>query len=492
MLCLPEGFGAVKGHDMAQADIGLIGLGTMGAMLSLNIADNGFRVAVFNRTTEKTHEFVAAAGDLAARIVPTETLEALVAALAPPRNIILMVPAGKVVDDQIAALRPLLDDDDMIIDAGNANFHDTVRRSAEAEADGLPYLGIGVSGGAEGARFGPAIMGGGPRDGWDRVAPILEAIAAKYAGEPCATWMGPGGAGHFVKTVHNGIEYADMQLIAESYGVMRDGLKMSAAEIGTVFDRWNEGPLESYLIEISGKVAAATDPDTGQPMLDVIRDAAGQKGTGRWTAIEAQMLGAPVPVIEAAVAARNLSATHDLRKAGAALFPREMGGLAEGALTTADLEGALIAGKILCYAQGFDLLTRAADDQGWDLPMPDIAKVWRAGCIIRSSMLNDMATALADAPRNLIFASYFTERVARTMPTLRKVVGAALAAGLPVPAMAAALTYFDTLTQARGTANMVQGQRDFFGAHGFERMDRDGGGYHGPWLNQHLEVAPGD
>lgn len=473
---------------MAQAEIGLIGLGTMGAMLALNIADNGFRVAVFNRTTSRTQEFVAEAGELADRIVPAETLEDLIGALARPRSIILMVPAGKVVDDQIAALRPLLDEDDMIIDAGNANFHDTARRAADADRDGVPFLGIGVSGGAEGARFGPAIMGGGPRAGWDRVAHILKAIAAKHDGDPCATWMGTGGAGHFVKTVHNGIEYADMQLIAEAYGVMRDGMKMGASQIGAVFDRWNGGALESYLIEISGKVAAATDPDTGQPMLDVIRDAAGQKGTGRWTAIEAQMLGAPVPVIEAAVAARNLSATHDLRNAGAAIFPRDLGGLAQGALTEDDLEGALIAGKILCYAQGFDLLTRAADEQGWDLPMPDIAKNWRAGCIIRSSMLNDMATALAGTPRNLIFAPFFANHVARHMPTLRKVVGAALAAGLPVPAMAAALTYFDMLRQARGTANMVQGQRDFFGAHGFERMDRDGGGFHGPWLNQHLHA----
>jgi 6-phosphogluconate dehydrogenase len=375
----------------------------------------------------------------------------------------------------------------MIIDAGNANFHDTQRRASQAEKAGLPFLGIGVSGGAEGARFGPAIMGGGPRDGWDRVAHILNAIAAKFEDQPCATWMGEGGAGHFVKTVHNGIEYADMQLIAEAYGVMRDGMGMDAAACGAVFDRWNSGLLQSYLTEISSKVAAASDPETGQPMLDVIRDSAGQKGTGRWTAIEAQMLGAPVPVIEAAVAARNLSATLDLRAKGETLFPRDSRRLPADTLGENDLEAALIAGKILCYAQGFDLLNRAAQDNGWDLPMPAIAEVWRAGCIIRSAMLNDMAAALQAKPENLIFAPYFADLIRDNMPALRRVVMAALGAGLPVPAMSAALAYFDTLTQARGTANMIQGQRDYFGAHGFERLDQDGKDYHGPWLNQHLD-----
>lgn len=472
---------------MADADIGLIGLGTMGAMLSLNIADNGFRVAVFNRTTARTSDFISNAGPLADNLVGCDTLKALVDALAKPRNIILMVPAGQPVDDQIAALRPLLDDDDMIIDAGNANFHDTQRRAAQAQEAGVPYLGIGVSGGAEGARFGPAIMGGGPRDGWDRVAHILTAIAAKYDDQPCATWMGEGGAGHFVKTMHNGIEYADMQLIAETYGVMRDGMGLQAPAIGAVFDRWNDGPLQSYLIEISGKVAGATDPDTGAPMLDVILDSAGQKGTGRWTAIEAQMLGAPVPVIEAAVAARNMSAARDLRRTGETLFAQSARHLPKDSLDETTLESALIAGKILCYAQGFDLLVKAAREQGWDLPMPAIAEVWREGCIIRSAMLNDMAQALQDKPDNLIFAPFFADLIKAHMPVLRRVVVAALGAGLPVPAMAAALTYFDTLTQARGTANMVQGQRDYFGAHGFARTDQEGQDFHGPWLNQHLE-----
>lgn len=469
-----------------EADFGLIGLGTMGAMLSLNIADNGFCVAVHNRTPSRISEFVSGAGALADQFIPCETLDVLVASLKKPRNIILMVPAGGPVDSQIAALRPLLDPDDLIIDAGNANFHETTRRSQEAQEAGHPFLGIGVSGGAEGARFGPAIMGGGPRAAWDRVAPMLEAISAKYEGQPCATWMGPGGAGHFVKTVHNGIEYADMQLIAEIYGIMRDGYGMAAAECGAVFTRWNAGPLNSYLVEISGKVAGASDLETGSPVLDIILDSAGQKGTGRWTAIEAQMLGAPVSVIEAAVAARNLSAGGALRDQGDALFAPDNRALSSDSLSEDELRDALIAGKILCYAQGFDLLGKAAAEHGWDLPMPAIAEVWREGCIIRSSMLNDMAAALSEAPPNLIFTSYFAKQIKDTIPALRKVVVTAAGAALPVPAMAAALTYFDTITQSRGTANMIQGQRDYFGAHGFKRTDKAGEDFHGPWLNQHL------
>ncbi|MBY5935602.1 NADP-dependent phosphogluconate dehydrogenase [Tateyamaria omphalii] len=472
---------------MSAAEIGVIGLGTMGAMLALNIADNGFTVAVHNRTASRIPEFMDKAGDLAERITGHAELEDFVKGLATPRNIILMVPAGDTVDAQIEQLRSLLDADDMIIDAGNANFHDSERRAKEAEAAGVPFLGIGVSGGAEGARFGPSIMGGGTPDAWDRVAHILKAISAKYEGQPCATYMGAGGAGHFVKTVHNGIEYADMQLIAEAYGVMRDGMGMDAAACGAVFDRWNEGLLQSYLIEISGKVSAAMDSETGNPMLDMILDRAGQKGTGRWTVIESQMLGAPVPVIEAAVVARNLSAQRDLRLAGAEAFGPTGGAMADGTLSFDDLEQALIAGKVLCYAQGFELLTKASADYGWDLPMAEIAEVWREGCIIRSAMLNDMASALTDAPeRNLALAPYFADILRKNMTGLRKVAVVAMGAGQPVPALAAALNYFDTLTSARTTANMLQAQRDYFGAHSFERTDKDGA-HHGPWLDQHMQ-----
>ena len=467
---------------MTQAQIGLIGLGTMGAMLALNIAEKGFEIAVWNRTTKVTRAFAAGAGELAARVIPTETLAELVAAIAPPRAIILMVPAGAAVDDQIAALRPLLDRDDLIIDAGNANFRDTNRRAAEALAQGPRFLGIGVSGGEEGARHGPSIMGGGLRADWDRVAPVLNAISAKHDGEPCATWMGEAGAGHFVKAVHNGIEYADMQMIAEIYGVMRDGLGLSAAEIGMALSRWNEGPLQSYLIEISAAVAAATDPATGAAMLDVILDMAGQKGTGRWTVVEAQHLAAPIPVIEAAVMARNTSARLGERQAGEAEFGAAPSVLPMGALTLDDLEQAMIAGKILCYAQGFGLIVEASAAFGWDLPLPDIARVWRAGCIIRSTMLNDMATALADHPdRGLMLAPFFAERLKANLPGLRAVVAEGLRHGLAMPALAAGLIWFDMMRTARSTANMIQGQRDFFGAHGFERLDKPGTGLHGPW-----------
>ena len=459
------------------ADIGLIGLGTMGAALALNIADNGFDIAVWNRTASVTADFHANAGDLAARITPTTDLSELVASLATPRAIILMVPAGDPVDQQIAALRPLLDTDDLIIDAGNANFHDTNRR---ARAGDGPFLGIGVSGGEEGARFGPSIMGGGPREHWDRVAHILRAISAKFDDAPCATWMGEEGAGHFVKAVHNGIEYADMQMIAEAYGIMRDGLGLPPAEIATAFKRWNTGPLQSYLTEISGEVAAAIDPASNQPLLDIILDAAGQKGTGRWTAIEAQHLASPIPAIEAAVTARNLSSRLDERARGQDIF-----GAAPQpatAITLDQIEQALIAGKITCYAQGFGMIARASSEFGWSLPLPDIARVWRAGCIIRSAMLDDMATALTDHPdQNLMFAPAFAEHLKSTHTGLRHVTAQAALSGLPVPALSSGLSYFDSMRTARGTANMIQGQRDYFGRHGFVRMDTGAKDQHGPW-----------
>ena len=464
-----------------KAQIGLIGLGTMGSMLALNIAEKGFAIAVWNRTTAVTLAFVENAGDLAAKITATESLAELVAAIARPRAIILMVPAGSVVDDEIEALRPLLDPDDLIIDAGNALFHDTNRRSADAATKGPRFLGIGVSGGEEGARHGPSIMGGGVRKDWDRVAPILTAISAKYQGTACAAYMGEAGAGHFVKSVHNGIEYADMQMIAEIYGVMRDGMALSAPAIGGVFDGWNKGVLQSYLIEISGAVSAAIDPVSGMSMLDAILDRAGQKGTGRWTVIEAQHLAAPIPAIEAAVMARNLSARLEERRAGEAMFGAAPEKLPDGVLDLATLEQALIAGKILCYAQGFALIGAAAKEFGWAMPLPDIARVWREGCIIRSGMLNDMATALTeDANRNLMLAPFFSDLLNNSHGALRKVVAAAALHGLPMPALASGLAWFDMMRTGRSTANMIQAQRDFFGAHGFERVD-GGAGKHGPW-----------
>ncbi|SHJ05366.1 6-phosphogluconate dehydrogenase [Palleronia salina] len=466
---------------MGTSEIGLVGLGTMGAALALNIAEKGFDIAVMNRTSSVTRDFVANAGDLKPRLTATEDLQGLVEALATPRAVILMVPAGDVVDDHIERLRAIMDPDDLIIDAGNANFRDTIRRAEAARDSGNPYLGIGVSGGEDGARHGPSIMGGGDRAAWDRVSHILTAIAARHEGTPCATYMGPGGAGHFVKAVHNGIEYADMQMIAEIYGLLRDGRGADYGEIATLFERWNDGPLQSYLVEITAKVAAAEDPKTGKPLLSVIEDTAGQKGTGRWTAIEAQHLAAPVPVIEAAVAARNMSAVKAARKAGEDRFGAGAGRFDVPGDET--LERAMIAGKIACYTQGFEMLAKASEAFDWSLPLPEIAKVWRAGCIIRSAMLDDMAAALADAPgTSLMLSESFANRVEDSTPGLRDTVSTAIAAGHPVPALAAAVTYFDTMRSHRGTADMIQGQRDYFGWHGFARLDDDGRDHHGPWV----------
>jgi len=462
----------------APAEIGLIGLGTMGANLALNIAGQGFRIAVFNRTPARTHDFVETAGSLAQRLVPSDQLDAFVWSIARPRRIILMVPAGPAVDSQIAALQPLLDPGDIIVDAGNSAWQDTRRRAAQLED--IHYLGLGVSGGAEGARHGPSMMAGGTAEAYAALDPVLTRISATFNGSPCVAHLGPDGAGHYVKMVHNGIEYADMQMIAEIYGLLRDGGGKSAPDIADLFAEWNRGPLRSYLVEITADVARATDTETGAAMLDVILDKAGQKGTGRWTVIDAQTRAAPLPAVEAALTARILSGETDLRRHGQDMF-----GAADAALELSkeDLESALLAGKILAYSQGFALLRKASEEEGWGLPSARMAEIWRAGCIIRSALLDDMARALADQPElPLAFAPEFATLLKAHVPGLRRVVAAAVAAGLPVPALSASLSYFDTLRQARGTANMIQAQRDFFGAHGFERTDRPGeAGLHGPW-----------
>ncbi|AHM03913.1 6-phosphogluconate dehydrogenase, decarboxylating [Roseibacterium elongatum DSM 19469] len=462
-------------------EIGLIGLGTMGANLALNIAEAGHVIAVFNRTSDRTRRFVEGAGPLADRIVPAETLNAFVDGLARPRRILLMVPAGAPVDEQIAALRPLLDTGDILIDGGNSDWQDSAARAESLQRDGLGYLGLGVSGGAEGARHGPSMMAGGAPEAYAAVGPILDDIAARFDATPCVAWLGHGGAGHFVKAVHNGIEYADMQMIAEVYGLMRDGQRRPDAEIAQVFGRWNAGPLESYLIEITAEVAGTTDPETGKPILSLIRDRAGQKGTGRWTVMDAQRRAAPLPAVEAAVTARVLSGEDAWRSAGARLFPQPKRAIA---LPDDNFERALLAGKILAYSQGFALLARAARDEGWDMSLAMVAQIWRAGCIIRSGLLDEMADALAqDGPDSLLaFAPGFARRLQDGVPALRRVVAEATLAGVPVPALSAALGHFDQLRQARGTANLIQGLRDRFGAHGFERLDRPGEtGLHGPW-----------
>ncbi|WP_417434044.1 NADP-dependent phosphogluconate dehydrogenase [Hoeflea sp.] len=468
---------------MAEAEIGVIGLGVMGANLALNIADNGYHVAVYNRTTSRTEEFAAAAGDLSERVTACSTLEEFVAAIRPPRPVIIMVKAGEPVDQQIAALKPLLEANDIIIDAGNANFRDTMRRFTELEGPGQTFIGMGVSGGEEGARRGPSIMVGGKEEAWRRVEPVLTAISAKYEGEPCAAWLGENGAGHFVKTIHNGIEYADMQMIAEVYGVMRDHLSMDAASIAAVFSAWSTGPLDSYLIDITAEVLRVEDAATGQPIVDVIVDAAGQKGTGRWSVIESQMMGVPATAIEAAVAARSLSAMRAQRAQAQqrfGLLPQQ--DRRDGQQVIDDLEKALLAGKVAAYAQGFAVMAAASDEFGWNLPMATIARIWRAGCIIRSRFLDEIATAFTRDPdvENLALTPAFSKMIEGTDMSLRRIVAEAALNGLPVPALASALGYFDTYRRGRGTANLIQAQRDFFGAHGFERIDADGQ-HHGPW-----------
>jgi 6-phosphogluconate dehydrogenase len=469
---------------MTTAEIGLIGLGVMGANLALNIAEKGFPIAVYNRTAATTQKFHAGAGVLAGRVVPTGSLAEFAAAIRPPRPIIIMVTAGDAVDQQIATLQPLLTSDDILIDAGNANFRDTMRRSSAVSKATPAFMGIGVSGGEEGARHGPSIMAGGAAQSYARVEKVLTAIAAKYKGDACCAWLGDNGAGHFVKTIHNGIEYADMQMIAEIYGILRDGLGLGAKEIGDIFARWNKGRLNSYLIEVTAAVLAATDAKTGSPTVDVILDRAGQKGTGRWSVIEAQNLGVPAMAIEAAVAGRNLSAFKAEREAADNIYA-----IPQARLSPSDrqafldqLELALYAGKLSAYAQGFAVMEAASREFSWNLPMPTIARIWRAGCIIRSQFLDAIASAFPASGRldNLLVAPAFVGEMKQSVPSLRKTIADAATYGLPVPALSASLAYFDTYRRGRGTANLIQAQRDYFGAHGFERIGETGA-HHGQW-----------
>ncbi|MGR6469124.1 NADP-dependent phosphogluconate dehydrogenase [Rhizobium sp. PAMB 3182] len=469
---------------MEQAEIGLIGLGVMGANLALNIAEKGNKIAVFNRTVEKTHEFFKDAGALKDKIIPCETIEDFVAAIRPPRPIIIMIKAGEAVDQQIEHLKPYLSSGDIMIDAGNANFRDTMARFDRLKDTELTFIGMGVSGGEEGARHGPSIMVGGTEASYKRVEKVLTSIAAKYDGDPCCAWLGENGAGHFVKTIHNGIEYADMQMIAEIYGVLRDGFGKTAGEMADVFGDWNKGRLNSYLIEITEKVLSAADPISGKPMVDMILDKAGQKGTGKWSVIESQQMGIPATAIEAAVAARSLSSMKGEREAAEKIFGLESASYpaSYGPDLLKDLELALFAGKIGAYAQGFAVMSAASKEFDWSLPMPVIAKIWRAGCIIRSQFLDEITKAFTETPdaANLVVTPAFSAMLKESLPSLRRVVTAALAAGLPVPALASALTYFDSYRRSRGTANMIQAQRDFFGAHGFDRVD-GADSHHGPW-----------
>ncbi|EEX84086.1 NADP-dependent phosphogluconate dehydrogenase [Brucella abortus] len=468
---------------MEKADIGMVGLGVMGSNLALNIAEKGYTVAVYDRDEPVLKAFIEKAGRLRDKIIPCPTFEELAANIRKPRPIIFLIKAGAPVDTETTRLKAFLEKGDIMIDAGNSDYRDTVRRLKALGPNDPTFVGMGVSGGAEGARHGPSMMVGGTEQAYERIAPILLAVAAKYQGEPCCALVGPDGAGHFVKTIHNGIEYADMQMIAEIYGILRDGLGLSAPAIGDVFEKWNEGPLNSYLIEITAKVLKSTDPETGKAMVDMILDEAGQKGTGLWAAIEAQILGVPATGIEAAVAARSLSSMKGEREEAAKAYKSGARTLdiANQTRFLSDLEQGLLAGKIAAYAQGFAVMEAASREHGWNIPLATTARIWRAGCIIRSQLLDDIAQAFeGNESRNLLMAPAFVPRMETSVKSLRQIVAQAALASLPLPALGSALSYFDSYTQALGTANLIQGQRDFFGSHGFKRIDKEGD-FHGPW-----------
>jgi 6-phosphogluconate dehydrogenase len=476
----------------AQADIGLVGLAVMGQNLVLNMDDHGFTVAVHNRTTSKVDGFLAgpAAGT---KVIGAHSPAELAAALARPRRVMLMVRAGEAVDDTIAELLPHLEPGDVLIDGGNSNFQDSARRAAELEAKGFLYVGTGVSGGEEGARHGPSIMPGGSPGAWPLVKDVFQAIAAKVDdGTPCCDWVGEGGSGHFVKMVHNGIEYGDMQLIAEAYALLRGVLDLSYEELHDVFAGWNEGPLDSYLIEITRDITAFRDEDGG-PLLEKILDTAGQKGTGKWTAISSLDLGQPVTLVAEAVYARILSSLKDERvAASAALLGPGTGFGGDRDAFVADVHDALYASKIVSYAQGFMLFRAAAAEYGWGLNYGGIALMWRGGCIIRSAFLGKIKEAFDREPglTNLLLDPYFREEVQAAQGGWRRVAATAVELGVPVPAYTTALAFFDGYRSARLPANLIQAQRDYFGAHTYERIDRPRGNFfHTNWTGRGGKTA---
>jgi 6-phosphogluconate dehydrogenase len=476
---------------MATADIGLIGLAVMGQNLVLNMADHGFRVAVFNRTTRRVDDFLEGPAR-GMPIVGCHSLEELVLALERPRKVMLMVKAGRVVDDFIEALLPLLEPGDVIIDGGNSHYQDSTRRTRDLRAQGLRFVGTGISGGEEGARHGPSIMPGGDPEAWPMVQEIFQAIAAKVDGEPCCRWIGPDGAGHFVKMVHNGIEYGDMQLISEAYALMDHALGMDHDAMAGTFAEWNQGVLDSYLIGITADILAARDTD-GAPLVTRILDTAGQKGTGKWTGISALELGVPLTLIGEAVFARALSSLKEERVHAARVlgeFRRPPPAPAEEHLD--NLREALYASKIISYAQGFMLMREAAGAYDWSLNYGDIALIWRGGCIIRSTFLNDITAAYDKDPQlaNLVLDDFFAKALKQAEPGWRRAVMLAVEHAIPTPAFASALAYFDGYRSERLPANLLQAQRDYFGAHMYERVDRPRGDFfHTDWTGRGGSVA---
>jgi 6-phosphogluconate dehydrogenase len=474
-----------------QCDIGLIGLGVMGENLALNMESKGFSVAVFNRTTEITEKFAAGRAK-GKNIQPTTTLEELVGALKKPRIAMMMVKAGPPVDSVISQLTPLLEKGDIIIDGGNSLFTDTQRRGKELEGKGIHFVGMGVSGGEEGALKGPSLMPGGSRESWEIIAPIFRKIAAQVDGEPCCRYMGPDGAGHYVKMVHNGIEYGDIQLICEAYAIMKDILEMQAPELADVFAEWNKGELDSYLIEITSRIFRKIDPDTGKPLVDMILDKAGQKGTGIWTLQSAIRQSVVISTINAAVEARIVSAQKEERVAASKILPqlraRKFKGNRPRFIDA--IRDALYASKIVSYTQGMELLRSGSTEYKWNLNLSDIATIWRGGCIIRAKFLNRIVEAYRRdaALHNLLLDRYFTRIIKKAQRNWRVAVSTAIKHGVAVPAFSASLAYFDSYRSARLPANLLQAQRDFFGAHTYERIDKPGV-FHTEWTEPDQKPA---
>jgi len=477
--------------DSGLADIGLIGLAVMGQNLVLNLNDRGFKVAVYNRTTSKVDDFINGPAD-GTRIVGCHSMQALVENLSSPRVVMLMVKAGSVVDDFIHQITPLLDPGDIIIDGGNSLFTDTTRRTRELRAQGLLFVGTGVSGGELGARHGPSIMPGGENQAWAAVKPMLQAVSAKVDGEPCCQWVGDEGAGHYVKMIHNGIEYGDMQLICEAYQLMRYGLGLDATQLHEIFSQWNLGVLDSYLIEITADILSVKDDD-GEPLVDKILDTAGQKGTGKWTGINALELGIPLTLIGEAVFARCLSALKDERVRAAPV----LGGATvkfSGDIDTSvrQIHDALYASKMISYAQGFMLMREAASEYGWTLNFGEIALMWRGGCIIRSRFLGNIKQAFQTEPEleNLLLDDFFSTEIKAADAGWRETAKLAIDLGVPTPAITSALAFYDGYRSPRLPANLLQAQRDYFGAHTYERIDRERGVFfHTDWTGEGGDVS---
>lgn len=470
---------------MKKYEMGVIGLGVMGLNLALNIEDHGFPVAVWNRHYDKAKAFLAAHGDK--QFAGAEKLEDFVALLAPPRRILVMVKAGNAVDQMIAQLVPLLDRGDIIIDGGNSYFKDTIRRDEELRAQGFRYLGLGVSGGEEGARFGPSLMPGGAREAYQAMREILEAIAAKSDSGPCVTYLGPDGAGHFVKLIHNAIEYGIMQLLAESYDILRRALGLEASAMAKLYAGWNSGPMESFLMELTAKVLTVADAETGRPLIDLVLDSAGQKGTGRWSGQEALDLGVPVPTIMAALFARNISAmkAERVQAAGIIAGPSLTAYQGDRDALIDGVGKALTAAIVCAYAEGLHLIGVASKEYGWKLDLAEAARIWKGGCIIRSGLLDLIMQAYAGQRElvNLLLDDRCRGLVEPAQPGWRRVVATAAELGIPVPAMAASLAYFDSYRTADLPQNLTQAQRDGFGAHTYRRTDRpEAEPVHTDWL----------